>query len=243
MSSCRLGGVASIRAAICRVVSSRSGFFDMIKKFPHQLREKLRQELLIGPNGVLPTHIGYFLMWYGAAEVGITTMLALVLDFRNFEKLEFIVRGMDARVKCERLRQASKKYMALGPEIEVRLRYFEKTIVPLRNKIAHSWPYLDETSGHVLFGSVGIPDEGTAKFAAMKAISIHLDDLFDAAAWVHLFAQDVHDAIRSAIRGGALEVANPQSDRPKEFPKDQPPKARHATTDKRVRKPQRTSRR
>jgi hypothetical protein len=214
----------------------------MVKKLSLQHRERLRQQFLTGPAAVLPAHVGHFLIWYAITEVAVTTMLAFVLDFRNFERLEYIVRGMDGRVKCERLRQATKRYMPLGPEIEARLWYFEQKVVPLRNRIAHSWPYLDETSGRVIFASVGIPLEGTPKFKALKANSVHLDEIFDMASWVHLFSQDLAAALASAIRGGSLEATSPLSDRPKESPKGPQPKAHRAKTDRRTRKPQRSPR-
>jgi hypothetical protein len=84
ISSCRFGGVASIRAAICRVVSSRSVFFTaMTKDFPPKESDAVRGALLNAPGSALYAHLGYFLMWYAVAEVSITTMMAFVLDFRN----------------------------------------------------------------------------------------------------------------------------------------------------------------
>jgi hypothetical protein len=211
-----------------------------MEKIPPEAREVLRDAFLKGEASTLPVHLGYFFQWYSVAEVSITTMLAWVLDFYNLEKLEYLVRGMDGRVKCERLRQAARAYRPLGPELEVRLEYFQQKVVPLRNKLVHTWPYLNVKTGRIYFMSTGVPggtpDELEKRFKSGKAKTIHLDDLFGYGAWLHLFAQDLTDALCASIDGGALEIASPQSDRPKGFQKGHPPKAGPAKPDRRARK-------
>jgi len=235
IASCGFGGVFTIRSMIRRVGSSRSGFLAaMTKTFPPKVSATVRDAILKSPGATLCGHLGYLHMWYGIAEVHITTIMAFALGFRNLEKLEYVVRGMDGRVKCERLRQAAKNYMPLGSEIEVRLRFFEKKVVPLRNKLSHCWPYLDEPSGRVSFVSAGSPMPDSPEHS--QAESIHLDELFAYAVWLNLFAQDLQEALTSAVAGGPLEVANPRSDRPTESQTGPPPKVHRATSDKRARK-------
>ncbi len=78
----------------------------MIERLSPELLVALRKNFLDGSDKEMPSHLGVYLQWFGIAEVCITTMLAIVLRFSDWEKFEIIVRGMDARVKCERLRQA-----------------------------------------------------------------------------------------------------------------------------------------
>ena len=78
--------------------------------------EKLRSEIFGGPDRDLYLHIGYFMSWFSAVELKITFFLALVLDDRQLEDFELLVKGMDARVKCERLRKACKRRaISIGP--------------------------------------------------------------------------------------------------------------------------------
>jgi len=211
-----------------------------MEKIPPEAREVLRNAFLTGEAATLPVHLGYFFQWYSVVEVSITTMLAWVLGFYNLEKLEYLVRGMDGRIKCERLRQAARAYRPLGPELEIRLEYFQQKVVPLRNKLVHTWPYLNGKTGRIYFMTTGAPfgsaEELEKLFKSGKAKTIHLDDLFGYGAWLHLFAQDLFEALRASVDGGPLEMASPQSDRPKGLQKGHPPKAGHAKPDRRARK-------
>lgn len=52
--------------------------------------------------------------WFGVVEIIITRVLADVLEFDDFEMFDLLTRGIDARVKCERLRKACQKYLPMG---------------------------------------------------------------------------------------------------------------------------------
>jgi hypothetical protein len=112
---------------------------------------------------------------------------------------------MDARVKCERFRKASKLTKPAGPKILKALQRFENTTIPLRNRISHSWPMLRD--GSVYFCTVGtgvfhpedkgFPDEN----------KISYNTLFLEGLWLNLFSSGLSGAYDQVIRGEALELA------------------------------------
>src|SRR5262245_40995008 len=103
-----------------------------------------RRRILSNPSDhALHVHIGYFVVWYSKAELGLTYLLALVCRISDFEAFELLVRGMDAGNKVRRLRDICKKRRLIIPEAFAgRLKYFQRTIVKTRNRVAHSSPSL-----------------------------------------------------------------------------------------------------
>jgi hypothetical protein len=202
-------------------------------------RRAIKESSFVGDNGNLALHIGYFILWFGTCEGIITQLLARVLGFSNqVQRLEFVTRGLDAKAKIERLRQAAKLLMPLGSNLDNRLLHFQKKMVPLRNRIVHTWMILEV--GPVHFTSLGkihgvtfIHDQNIPS----EPENIPLDDLFSHAAWIHAFSVDLLDAMESSLQSGVLEVDQPRSHLPKAHPRDQPAKARRAKTGKRAQKP------
>lgn len=184
------------------------------------LRKEIRETVFAGQSSILALHTGYFIMWFGACEGIITQMLAHVLGFSDHvQRLEFVTRGLDAKAKCERLRQAAKLLNPLGQNLNERLIYFQEKIVPLRNRIAHTWMVLED-DGRIHFTSLGKLHDTT--FLSDPSIpsapdNIHLDDFFDRGAWLHAFSVDLLDAMEaSALHGRVLEIEHPRSGSPKE---------------------------
>jgi hypothetical protein len=184
-----------------------------------EIRKEIREAVFVGQPAKLALHTGYFIMWFGAREGVITQMLAHVLGFFDqAQRLEFVVRGLDARSKCERLRQAAKFLKPLGPNLDSRLLYFLEKIVPLRNRIAHTWMVLED-DGRIHFTSIGkIHDvifKGDPTIPSAPD-NIHLDDFFDRGAWLHAFSVDLLNAMEaSALHDKALEIDDPHSPAPK----------------------------
>ena len=186
----------------------------MINRLPPQLLTALRTRFLTGDDARLSLHLGNYLQWFGIAEVNVTTMLAFILNLTQWEQLEYVVRGMDARVKCERLRQAAKAYRPLGDNVKASLSVFEQKCIPLRNRAAHSWPFLDAKTDIISFATFGrMPDraeDGRWEFDPSTR-QIHIDDLFSQAMWLNSFANDFSRALQRATDGGPLEVDDPKS--------------------------------
>src|SRR5690242_324076 len=99
---------------------------------------KGREQTYAGVDRDLYTDIGFFTTWFGGAELRVTMLLAMFTNSRDLEAFDILCRGMDARVKTERLQQAIKRHGKLGPELNLRLAAFHDEIIPLRNQIAHS---------------------------------------------------------------------------------------------------------
>jgi hypothetical protein len=212
----------------------------MVQKVTPEFREFYRKEYLEGHQAILPVRLGHFMMWFGACEVLITSMITYVLGFDEYPaRLEFIMRGLDGRVKCERLRQAAKSLKPLGPNLDARILYFQEKLAPLRNRIAHTWPI--EEDGVVFFNTLG--KLHFVKFKMDPTLrtepdSITLDLLLDHGIWLHAFSNDLLAATNDAAQLGYLEVVEPQSHLPTAPPKDQPPEDANAKSDKRAQKRQ-----
>lgn len=127
----------------------------MIDRFPPELLKPLQDKFTGGNEGKLYLQLGFYLQIFATAEVYLTSILVTILGFRDFEKLEFITRGMDARIKCERFRQAAKKYNPLGDNLKISLGIFEQECIPLRNSIAHSWAHFNPDTNIIHFASFG----------------------------------------------------------------------------------------
>lgn len=69
------------------------------------LRES-RSRIFSGADRDLYLHAGYFMTWFNQIESQLTFLLAKVLGMRDLEQFELLIGGMDARVKCERLKKA-----------------------------------------------------------------------------------------------------------------------------------------
>jgi hypothetical protein len=126
-----------MRSMIRSVGSSRSGFgiFDMTD--PDY--EEIRKIALSGDEGNLYLDLGYFISWFAVSEFRITSLLQAATTSQNTTAFDLLTKGMDARVKCERLRAACDLFLPMGSNLDTRLGVFERHIIPLPNKLAHSF--------------------------------------------------------------------------------------------------------
>jgi hypothetical protein len=69
---------------------------------------EVRDKIFGGPDRDMFLHVGYFLCWFAHVELNLTFLLARAINHRQLDDFELLVKGMDARVKCERLRKALK---------------------------------------------------------------------------------------------------------------------------------------
>jgi hypothetical protein len=161
------------------------------------------------------THMGHFLFWYSAVELAITDLIAKAIGFEDRDKLELLVSGMDARRKCQCLRGASG-YMEIGPKLKSRLKYFEDSIIKLRNKFVHRVAILPAGSSTLMFGtSATISKIHTSRETSAKD-SISVEDLFGKARWLNWFAADLAKALGESALTGRLEIVDPRTSLPPE---------------------------
>jgi hypothetical protein len=183
-----------------------------------EIRAVLRAGLLTPATKNMVFHLGFYLMWFGVAEMMVTQGLGALLAFTDHEKFDLLIRGMDLRVKIERLYTASKAYnRPLGPNLKKRLTIITEKQIPLRNRLSHSWPYCSDDAGVIHLASIGAMPPGILKdmsFHPSQRVppSVHPDELFDRGLWLQAFTGDMIAAISSGVNGGPFEVSVPNSD-------------------------------
>jgi hypothetical protein len=176
------------------------------------MRIAMRSISDLDPSDVkLFTHVGHFMFWYSAVEVGVTNLLAKALGYTDLDRFEVVTSGMDAQVKSSRLRADASKYMEVGRNLEARLKHFEGTFIPLRNKFAHRVPILEENGSRIRFaGSVEIIAQ-----SKKAADQISTDDVFQKAEWLNWFASELAHALNHSALTGKLEIARPKTHLPR----------------------------
>src|SRR3712207_4374722 len=98
------------RRAITRLASSRSSL-SSVMRYAHTPEElaRCRRQVFNRKDAPLYRHIGYFVMHFGAVELYITHIMARALEFEppDYERFHYLVRGMDAKAKIDRLFSAN----------------------------------------------------------------------------------------------------------------------------------------
>jgi hypothetical protein len=195
--------------------------------------KQARQHTFAGEDANLYQHIGYFCTWFGQVELQITFLMALLNNSPDFVGFDLLIKGMDARVKIERLtkllklRAAYEKKSNLGQ----RLIHFETLIVPLRNRIMHSGFYSTHDPESVLhltsltkFPAGGpipnpIPDTEDAD-------SITYLRLFKAGLWLNYFNDDLTSIYKGIPQSERVfEIKTPRTWVPTEYLGSRRPKA------------------
>jgi hypothetical protein len=146
-----------------------------------------------GQDGIMFAHIGHFTWNFGIVEMGLTLLLWIFTGRQDVRTFELLVKGMDAKVKVERLRKAIKLHgSAIGPNLKARLAHFESAQINLRNQLAHSDVSLHDGAFH--FGTIAaLAHMLGSEHGAAKTISTA--QLFERAAWLNLFCQDLMELI------------------------------------------------
>ncbi len=176
----------------------------------------IRNAMFEGPNRDIYLHTGYFMNFFALVEINITYLLGLVLETREPAGFDLLVRGMDARVKVERLRKACKlKERPLGHHIKLRLNYFEQTIIPLRNRLTHA--VLTQTDDEGGDGGEWLHFATLVNLSAKagQPESMRTATLFERGRWLQLFGQDLNALLNEGF-AKTLEINNPQSPVPQE---------------------------
>jgi hypothetical protein len=101
--------------------------------------QAVREAVFDRPERDLYMHVGYFLTWYGHAELAITTIMALIMRERDLEAFHTVTKGLDAKTKALRFRQlCAVKKRKIGPHLLNQLKFFQKTICTFRDRISHT---------------------------------------------------------------------------------------------------------
>jgi hypothetical protein len=201
--------------------------------------EEGREKTYSGLDRDLYCDIGFFATWFGMAELRVTLLLAQFTGVRDIEAFDILCRGMDARVKTERLRLAIKRHALIGPELNLRLAYFNDEVIPLRNKLMHSSFSNAEGEGprhYYLSGLANMPwnelNMGKPQ-TKLKPTVVHSLDLYGKGVWLSYFAHDLNPVTANDPRGKSIvEIASPKSKVPEAFRQKHQRKADRATPDK-----------
>jgi hypothetical protein len=174
---------------------------------------QMRDKVFSGQDRDLFLHIGYCMSAFSMVELNITFLLARTIDYKHLDNFELLVKGMDARVKCERLRKALKgRKKALGNNFKERLAHFENKVIGLRNKITHSMlssPRHDGVLAFVTLAKLPWALPGSKQIGTPPEVMSTLE-LFENALWLNFFADDLNAAGRVFDRE-TLEIDHPRS--------------------------------
>lgn len=170
---------------------------------------KGREHIFNGEDRDLYFHLGHFNAWYAGAEIRLTLLLAAAVKATDLRAFDILTKGMDARVKLNRLREASLSFKPIGPNLTARFDVFERHLIPLRNRIAHTYAVLERDNEHISFTSLGkIPKRGATP---AKEDLISTLELFEAGVWLRLFHNDLKAAAKALAHSETLETDHPQS--------------------------------
>jgi hypothetical protein len=184
--------------------------FYLSKDDAISLTETRRKVFAESTDRELYLHVGYFMLWYAACELRITLLLATVTKSKDMHAFALLTKGMDAPTKIRRLRSACERSTPIGQNLEFRLRVFERHMVPLRNKLVHTYPVGDGKRNLVCFNTLAnIPMPGRSLHPDEETISFL--EFFEHGVWLNLFNEDLKPVCRSAAHAQTLEIASPQS--------------------------------
>jgi hypothetical protein len=184
-------------------------------KFWPDEREKIEAErakkFAGGSDATLFLHTGFFISSYALVELRISSILAKATGVTTLIGFDLLTRGMDLRVKIERLRAACEKGLPLGPNLDARLDVVNKTMRPIRNKIAHQNCVLNPDGKTISFATLAaMPDFFTHRHPDQTdPETIDCLDLFEYCGWLRLFNRDCRDVNRDAARNKMFEITNP----------------------------------
>jgi hypothetical protein len=175
-----------------------------------QFNEARREVFTNGEDRELYLHIGYFNMWFAGCEIRLTLLLAKCTRTIDLEAFDLLTRGMDADTKIERLRRACEKFKPIGPNLHLRLNIFQNHMVPLRNKLAHTYPVGDYQRDLVVFTTLPkIPKRNQGPHPDEETISFF--ELFEYGAWLAHFNKDLNPISQIVAHPEMIEIENPQS--------------------------------
>jgi hypothetical protein len=186
---------------------------------------------------------GHFLAWYAIVEMHLSVLIAMLSGVHDFEVFQILTKGMDARVKLERLRQLAKAKSGIGPNLKLRLDSFEKTIIPRRNRLSHAAPWINENEAgkfHLItianFSEAFAGPGWDASSLNEVPKPLYASELIEMGKWLRYFSVDLGKLQTVSALSKMLEIESPHSPPPKESRSDQPRSRPRATRHKPPRK-------
>lgn len=192
---------------------------------PKEQIEAFRANTIANGDRNLHIDTGYFLAWYAASEMRITSLLGLASGVEDFEVFDALTYGMDVRVKIERFRKICKNKTTIGPNLSERLTYLDAKARPLRNKLSHSFIGINEKRENTYFVSTlgNLPwnelSERRPDWASKRTQphAIHAEVLLGWGSWLSQFTKDLSAAFQHFLVSKEFEILNPKTVVPKEL--------------------------
>lgn len=185
--------------------------------FTPEQTELSRDTIYPGADRDLYLDVGFFITWFALVEISLTGLLFGVTRSSDLVTFDILCRGMDARVKIERLRKAAKRHEGIGPNLSARLTYFHDRAIPIRNSLAHGAFSSNEDDGprrYFVSSLSSLPwkelgqEPPAQKSEPPKVITSH--ELHAWGLWFSLFKEDLR-RVYAAGPNGMLEIDQPRS--------------------------------
>jgi hypothetical protein len=172
--------------------------------------KKFRPE---SPDNEMFLHIGFFISCYAVTELRLSTLLAKATQITNLRSFDLLTRGMDVRVKIERLRRACEKRPPIGPNLSARLAILDGTMRTFRNHIAHSATVPSSDKLSISFASLSAMPVSVTNRHPDQEISAEITtlELFEYCAWLRFFQIDLREAHRGLAHRGMFETDPPHA--------------------------------
>jgi hypothetical protein len=161
--------------------------------------------------------IGYFSAAYSKVELAITVLLAALTKNEDYEAFHVLTRGMDLRIKIERLRELCKPLSLIEDKsaLDMRLLLLAGKICTLRNKLSHSYIGIPdagvlELGLSTIMGLRPISKNATTELLNLEALEIYTD-------WCESFFHDLLDLTPLAKKRAKFSIGHPHSVSPTEF--------------------------
>lgn len=195
-------------------------------------QDDIRSVLLNGEDRDLYVLVGYFMVWFAFAEARLTQMLSVATHSHNAERFELLIKGMDARTKCDRLRKACKVQPKLGENLRIRLLYFEDVHMKLRNRLSHSLTILAPDDRVYFTGpaTMRLPFWKPHKKGTRFPHSMSRAEFMERCDWIHDFCRDLATC-SPLLNAKIFEIDSPKTRLPREFLERHLPKGGRATPD------------
>ena len=154
--------------------------------------------------------LGFFQTSFTTAEAFLTMLLAALCK-APMDRFEITARGLDARIKCERIRAAAKQFSALGPNYDDWLSTFERPCIKLRNKMNHNLVFPAPTFDGIYLGPARDYSVQRDKHAKGAAADVRIASLNGYSRWLLAFAMQTADATEDLLSGKAIETSVPSA--------------------------------
>ena len=154
--------------------------------------------------------LGFFQTSFTTAEAFLTMLLAALCK-APIDRFEITARGLDARIKCERIRVAAKQFSALGPNYDDWLSTFERSCIKLRNKLNHNLVFPAPTFDGIYLGPARDYSALWDKHAKGAAADVRVASLNGFSRWLLSFAMQTADATEGLLSGKPVETGVPSA--------------------------------